>query len=118
MKSVGVQGYEAVGVGERQGAEKDAVDYGEKSAVGADAQRESQNGDDREIGRLGERADSVADVLQQGLHAISRIRMADHSPKARLANCMIGMQLGEHTVRYGCQIVRLREWASRKRTSA
>jgi hypothetical protein len=63
-RSIGVQGDEAVGIREGQGTEKDAVDHGEQRTVRADAQGESENGDDGEVGGLGERADGVTNVLQ------------------------------------------------------
>ncbi len=54
---------EAVGVGEREWAKDDGVDDAEDGGVCADAERESEDGDEGEAGIFAERAKGVAEIL-------------------------------------------------------
>jgi EAL domain-containing protein (putative c-di-GMP-specific phosphodiesterase class I) len=61
-------GHEALDVGERQRPQQRRVDHAEHGGVGADAERERQDGNGREPGRAAPRAGRVAEVVEQRAH--------------------------------------------------
>src|SRR6202041_2012647 len=65
---------DAVRLGKRQRAEKDAIDDGEDGGVRADTKCESQNGDDGEAGRPCQYTQTVSKVLPEGGHKAPRGR--------------------------------------------
>jgi hypothetical protein len=63
-----LEAHNALGIGKGQRAEQDAIDYRENSSIGADAERQGKNGDDRETGALNKGTEGVADVTDRILH--------------------------------------------------
>ena len=63
-------------VGQR--LEDDGIDYGENRRVGADAQRQRQQCNDREARRTGKASKTVANVLAKGVH--ERVHSASRVP--------------------------------------
>ena len=63
-----VDGDELAGVRVRQRIQEHAVDDGEERGVGADAERQGEDGDDAKRRRLEEHAEGEAKVLKQGDH--------------------------------------------------
>ena len=57
---------------EGQRPEQDGVHHAEYRAVGADAEGEGRDGDEREAGRLPEPTERIDEVLPQGVHAPSQ----------------------------------------------
>jgi hypothetical protein len=62
----------AVAVGE--GLEEDAVDYAEESGGGSDAEGEGEDCSEGEAGGFAELAKAVANVLEDGVHRLPRVR--------------------------------------------
>jgi hypothetical protein len=56
---------QTAGLGEREWAEKECIHDGEDDDVGADAEREDQDGDDGKAAVVKKRAEGVTDVLQK-----------------------------------------------------
>ena len=59
-------------LGEGQRPKEHAVNDAEDGGVGADAESESEDGDDGEAGAFDEEAEGEADVLEQSEHGFSR----------------------------------------------
>ena len=59
---------DAFGVRKRKRTQENAVDEAEDSGIGADAERERNDGDGGEAFLLQQHAGSVADVVQEGCH--------------------------------------------------
>src|SRR5262249_56605626 len=72
-------------IGKRQRLEQDGVDDAEHGGVGADAERERQDGRQREAGLPDEGADAVAEVLNESVHAagIVKGRASENAPEIR-----------------------------------
>ena len=68
------QHHQAIGAWIRQRPQHQRVDDGEDGGVGADAQRQREDGDGREPGRPQQRPDGVAQILQGRLHRVLRAR--------------------------------------------
>jgi hypothetical protein len=68
---------EILGLGEWQRAKKNVIDETEDGGVGADAERESQGGDEGERGRLAEDAKGIAQVLEKSFEERERALVAD-----------------------------------------
>ena len=60
--------HQSAGLLERKRAEQQRIDHAEDGAVGADAERERDDGDQREAGILQQRAQAVAQVLPECVH--------------------------------------------------
>ena len=60
------------GIAESQGPEQNAIHNAENRGVRADAERERQDGNRRETGAFCQKAERVAQILQQSLHGIPR----------------------------------------------
>ncbi len=65
---------QAIGLGVRERAQQDRVDHAEDRGVGADPQCERRDRDEREAGRLPQRADREADVAPELFHGSPRER--------------------------------------------
>src|SRR5579884_1257703 len=68
-KIVEVDGHQAVSLGVWQRAQQKRVDGAEDGGVGADAERESQDGGEGESGGAGQQAQAEAKVLDEGFEA-------------------------------------------------
>src|SRR5207237_4198269 len=64
---------DAFGVRKRKRTEENAVDEAEDSGIGADAERERNNGDSGEAFMLQQHAQAVADIVQKAVHKVSRL---------------------------------------------
>jgi hypothetical protein len=69
-----VDEHQALGVGKRQWLEQDGVDGGEDRRIGADAEREGDDGDGCERRRAAEQPQRVADVLDEVTHGTVSLR--------------------------------------------
>ena len=63
-----VNGDDFAGFIHRQGAQGDGVEEGEDGRIDADAEGESEHGDQREAGGFAKQAQAVAKVLQEHAH--------------------------------------------------
>ena len=91
-----IDGDELAGLRVGQRIEQHAVDYRKERSVGADAERERQNGDGGEGRRLGEQAECVTQVLEESVHAASLVQTDE------VRQCMAEKYCASSAGRGGC----------------